>query len=151
MRPINRVDPVGPVHAYKTYSVSSPLATHWRPATCAEVGCEPHINGWVTRLPVDSDGSRFLRRVCDGDIDGVKRAFREAVEDGWVVYTFPAGQACFKAAQHRVPVGRPELYAVRGGDWRGTTGLIRQHTRAVDWVEDFALNQQRIADEQARG
>lgn len=151
MRPINRVDPIGPVTAYKTYSIASPISTHWRPATCEEAGCGPYFNGWVTRLPVDSDESRFVRRACAGGVDGRKRAFREAVEGGWVVFAFPVGQPCFKAASHRVPVGRPELFAVRGGDWRGSTGVIRKHTRAQDWVEDFALNQQRIVDERGRG
>lgn len=67
---------------------------------------------------------------------------------------FEPGQPCFRAAAHRVRVDRQEIYVVRGGDWRAnpTSDLRRdlssghRHTRAIDWVEDCAEHQQRIAD-----
>jgi hypothetical protein len=152
MRPVNRIQPVGPVQAYKTYSVASPVETHWRPATCAEVDCPAHLNGWATTLMRGSDDERFLRRVCRGEADGYRRNFTEhAQPDGFVQFIFSAGQTCFAIRKHRAPLGRPEIYVVRGGDWRGSTGVIRRHTRPEFWVEDFGEHQQRISDAQAKG
>lgn len=36
---MNRIPPQLPAHAMRTYAVDAPLSTHWRPATCDEVGC----------------------------------------------------------------------------------------------------------------
>lgn len=69
---------------------------------------------------------------------------------GMTLFAFDAGQKCFE--KHHVPVGRPELFVVRGGDWRGNPrGERRRHTRPEFWVEDFALHQQAIADARNKG
>jgi hypothetical protein len=45
-----------------------------------------------------------------------------------------------------VPLERPELYVVRGGDWRGNPrGEVRRHSGPDSWVNDFAEHQDRIA------
>lgn len=144
----NRIEPVGPMQAYRTYDISAPLATHYRKATCQEVDCPAYANGWDTRLdPNDSEQRKGLDyiRLHSGRhyIDMTKPA------DAVVTLRFPPGQQCFRP--HRVPLEREAVYRVRGGDWRGSTGLIVAHKRPADWVEDFALHQQGIADRIERG
>jgi len=146
MRPVNRIQPVGPVQAYKTYSVASPVETHWRPATCAEVGCEHYQYGWATAVMPDSQDEHTLRT------SGRHWTGWEATPDGFRRYMFPPGQPCFRASAHRVLLDRQELFIVAGGDWRGNpTGQVRQHTRPEDWVDDFGTHQQHIADLLQRG
>lgn len=149
MRPMFRPEPALPVGAMQTYVIDRPLETHWRPASCAEVDCAPHRNGWRTvvdeRTDLGQAQAYYIRRQSG-------RGYREERnEAGATVFTFSPGQTCFKADQHRLPLGRPEIYLVRGGDWRGSTGLIRRHTRAADWVDDFAEHQNRIATAHNRG
>lgn len=70
------------------------------------------------------------------------------------LFSFEAGQEPFSGPQHEhtVPIGRPELFIVRGGDWRGNpTGEHRQHTRPEDWVDDFANNQLSVAQQIQKG
>ena len=37
-----------PAQNYKTWEVIYPHASHYRPATCAEVDCSHYLNGWQT-------------------------------------------------------------------------------------------------------
>lgn len=146
MRPVNRPSAQLPVQAMKTYEIIAPISTHWRSATCVEVDCEPHQNGWATTVTVDSDDESILRKAAAGQIDGIERRFIKGQADlaGFVQYVFPAGQPCFKAATHRVPLEREPLHVVRGGDWRANTGTMRQHVRGEDWVDDFATHQDNL-------
>lgn len=146
MQQINRIMPLHPVTAYKTYAISFPKQTHTRPATCEEVGCEQWQYGWRTRLPLDSDLAVYLAAGTHG------RRFQE-IPTGTAEreFIFPPGQKCFRSTQHRIKLDRPGIYIVRGGDWRGATTEPRRHTRPEFWVEDFALNQQAIADAHKRG
>jgi hypothetical protein len=50
-------------------------------------------------------------------------------------------------------VGRPELFIVRGGDYRGNPlgTPTRVHARPEDWVEDFSTHTQAIADRLEKG
>jgi hypothetical protein len=141
---LNRIPPQMPVGAYKTYSVRAPLETHWRPATCEEADCPNYLNGWKTILPADSDLVEVARHSG--------RQFTETrTEGGLVEFTFEAGQPCFQTSNHRLPNDRPQLYSVRGGDWRGNLGVIRRHTRGADWVDDFANHQDQLADRLKEG
>jgi hypothetical protein len=142
VRPLNRIEPAAPASAYQTFRIVSPPDRSVRTA-CEDAGCLAYRNGWETRVDESTDlgkAQAVYIRTQSG------RTFREMRSGGLTVFRFPGGQRCF--AEHRT---RPEIYAVRGGDWRQDRGLIRQHTRAADWVEDFALNQQRLADQQRRG
>jgi hypothetical protein len=153
MREPFRIEPMGPPQAYKTYTVRSPLATHYRPATCAEVDCPNHQHGWQTivdeRTTLGMQQAAWIRQECRTEQAalafgaGGRRRYVETRDDALTVFTFGPGQTCF--AQHQVPLGRPEFYLVRAGDWRGNGGLIRRHQRAADWVEDCAEHQDRIA------
>lgn len=144
-----RIAPNLPVGAVKTYGIRAPLQTHWRPATCAEVECLAYQRGWRTTVDVRSElGARqaYYIRMHSG------RSFEvsEVNELGMVTFTFPAGQKCFQ--EHRVPLERPQIFVVRGGDWRGNPrGEFRRHVRAADWVDDFAEHQDKLADRFTQG
>ncbi len=134
MRPLTRIPPKMPAAMYKTYSILAPLQTHFRPATCNEVSCRPHERGWMS--PIDektADGQKhafYIRKVA-------KRRYTERRDAGGLtVFEFPPGQQCF--GKHVVPLERPELFVVRGGDWRGNPrGTEQKHSRPQDWVDDF--------------
>lgn len=132
---------MGP-ESYKTYSITAPLATHFRPATCEEVGCPDHAKGW--RVRVEGLSPEFLHAA---KTSGRKYAeLPVAAGETWLV--FEAGQSCFRASLHRAPVGRPELFIVRDGDQRGNPRgtKARLHQRPELWQEDFAEHQQGLAD-----
>lgn len=140
MIPSNRIQPVGPVQAYRTFSVTAPLRTHFRPATCEEIDCPAFLKGWVTRA--NPEQAEYIRR----------RSGRKYEEREPGVFVFNSGQMCFSAAQHRVRIERPEIYVVRDGDWRGNpTGRTRTHQRSVFWVEEFAEHQDLLKTMQERG
>lgn len=149
-RQINRVTPVGPVQAYQSYQVATPVRTHFRQATCAEVECAHWRDGWRMELDPNTElGRRQLAyiRMKSG------RAYTDitTLDSPTVTLLFPPGQRCF--GQHRLPIlGREPLVRVRGGDWRGNpTGMVRRHVRAADWVEDFAEHQLKIIEQRKRG
>jgi hypothetical protein len=140
MQKINRATPVGPASAYKTYAIAMPSPTHFRPATCAEVQCGPHVYGWISRFdvadPEDAKRATYIRMKSG-------RRFTVTETGTLVEFLFPAGQECF--AEHRVPNGRPELYVVRDGDHRGNprgTAAVRHN--ADTWQDDFASHLDRI-------
>lgn len=143
----SRPEPLMDASAYKTYEMRSPLATHFRPATCAEVQCQHYLNGWQVHL------EKLTPDLQDAARTSGRRYREEHVAEGHTYLVFEAGQACFKASQHRAPVGRPPLYIVRDGDFRGNPRgtKARLHQRPQDWVEDFATHQQAIADEIKKG
>jgi hypothetical protein len=149
-RPLTRITPAAPSAAFKTYQIAAPVSSHWRSASCAEVDCPAHQYGWSTTVDTATDlgqGQAYYIRRESG------RSYREEqVGPGMVRFTFGPGQRCFRADTHRVRTGRPEIFAVRGGDWRGNpTGDKRQHQSPDDWLDDFATHQQYITDRRERG
>lgn len=127
-----RVEPQMPASAYTTYSVRSPIATHWRKASCAEVGCQAYEKGW--RVRKETLTPELLHTATKSG-----RKFTElSAAAGETYLVYEAGQECFATATHRAPVGRPEMYVVRNGDWRGNPrGERRVHTKAEHWIEDL--------------
>jgi len=141
-----RLEPNMPVGAYQTFQIASPIETHWRSATCEESGCEQYANGWRVRV----EGLR------PEDLHAIRtsgRRFRPVdVAEGETWLVFEPGQPCFKAATHKVPLGRPELFVVRDGDWRGNpTRQSYQHSSADAWVDHFATHQDKLAETIERG
>lgn len=132
---------------YTTYGISAPLATHWRPATCAQVGCLNYENGW--RIRVEGLSAELLHAAKTSGRKFIEQ--RVAADQTWLV--FEAGQPCFQAAQHKLAVGKPELYIVRGGDWRGNPRGIpaRLHQRPEDWVEDLHEHTDKLANARKEG
>ena len=147
MRQPYRIAPLLPAAAMKTYEVALPRRSHWRPATCQEVGCQHYQHGWATTVLPESGDEAAIRA------SGRAWARRERVEGGFVRYVFAPGTICFAAGRHVLPLERPAIYRVRGGDWRGNPRGIptRTHVRAGDFVEDWALHQQELADGLAQG
>ncbi len=145
--PINRIVPELGAEVFKTYELAAPVATHWRPATCAEADCAAYLRGWATAVPADSSQAYYIRA------DSGRRFTETYPGPGQVRFEFEAGQACFKSDTHQVPLEREPLYLVRGGDWRGDPlGLgTTRHARPADWVDDFGTHQERIADTRERG
>ncbi|MGE5828654.1 MAG: hypothetical protein ACM30G_09870 [Micromonosporaceae bacterium] len=134
-----RPHPVGPVHAYKTYQIVSPVSTHYRDGDCDEAGCLAQAHGWRT---VVDETTELGRRQAHYIRTASGRRFTE--ERGpLTTFTFEPGQRCF--ATHKVPLERPELYVVRAGDHRGNpTGEVRRHS-PDSWVNDFGEHQDKLA------
>ncbi|MEU2510569.1 hypothetical protein [Streptomyces syringium] len=130
--------------AYQTYSIAQPRDTLVR-AACEQVGCAAWRHGWQSAVDeateLGAQQATYIRQRSG-------RTFREQrTGAGLTVFTFDSGQRCF--AEHRT---RPEIYAVRDGDWRGNpTGRTRLHTKAADWVEDFGEHQLQLVDQQKKG
>ena len=85
---------------------------------------------------------------------GSGRKFTEQrLPTGVTAFSFEAGQRCFRAADHKLRLEeKPEIFIARGGDWRGNpTGERRVHANGADWQEDFAINQDKVAERVARG
>ncbi|NUS26931.1 MAG: hypothetical protein HOV92_22265 [Streptomyces sp.] len=144
---VSRIQPLMGAAAYKTYEVRSPLSTHFRPASCAEVDCPHYLNGWRTRI--ETLTPELLRAARNSG----RHYTVQQIAAGESYLVFQAGQTCFAGAAHRMPIGRPPLYVVRDGDWRGNPRgtKARLHQRPDYWVEDFAEHQQKLADEIEKG
>ncbi|GHH30265.1 hypothetical protein Srubr_02810 [Streptomyces rubradiris] len=136
-----------PPEAYRTFAIVSPVETHMRRATCEEVGCEHYLNGW--RVRVENLTPQMLHAARTSGRKYVEHRIAEG--ETWLVYE--AGQPCFKATEHRAPIGRPPLYLVRDGDYRGNPRgtKARLYQRPDQWVDDFATHQQNLADEIRKG
>jgi hypothetical protein len=146
-RPVTIFTPKGPPAAYKTYQVTAPLSTHWRPATCEEVGCRAYANGWVTTVPANSELEHTLRS------SGRRWSATWRNPEGTVSYQFPPGTRCFAASGHRVRVREESIYLVRDGDIRGNPRGTRprRHVNVGNFLDDWANHQDKIADELRRG
>lgn len=148
-----RLPPRLPVTAVQTYQVSSPLSSHWRPATCEEVDCPQWRSGW--RIRTDDLTPQQLQAARDP-----KRKFTAldvSATEHWLV--FEPGQPCFLVwpgtgplldRHHRVQV-RPELYVIRDGDWRGNPTGRRHVLGAQAWLDDFGEHQETLADRLKEG
>jgi hypothetical protein len=113
-RTLNRVMPKIPVTAMRTFGIVAPVSTHFRPATCEDIGCLAYHHGWT----LDTAGLP-AELVHDAKTSGRSYTTTRAEDTGAEVLVFAAGQPCFKAAAHRVRVDRPEIFVSRNGDWRG--------------------------------
>jgi hypothetical protein len=145
---LNRIQPQGPVNAYKTYEIARPMATHWRKATCAEVECSAHVNGWQTFVDESTDQGQaqayYIRRESG-------RGFTETFnEHGITEFTFGAGQTCFSSGDdgHRLPLDREAFFMVQRGDWRKRIGDRFTHGSPDSWVNDFGEHQDQLARRQ---
>jgi hypothetical protein len=134
--------------AYKTYAIARPKDTHWRPASCEEVSCGLLERGFKTVVDESTQlGQRqahYVRRESGRKFTESRR------EDGLTEFVFASGQPCFK--EHKLPLDRQELFYVRRGDARGNpTGQVVRHSRPEDWIEDMAINQDRLRSAIERG
>lgn len=134
-----------PVTAVQTYQVLAPLATHFRKATCAEADCPHYLNGWRSVLPSGDPRCDYIRHASG------RRFTEQRLEGGLTEFTFPAGQQCFAAADHRIRLEREERFLIRSGDHRGNPDGRVAEVGCASWVDDFGEHQERIADLAERG
>jgi len=136
--------PQGQVGDYKTYQIQQPRTEKTRIASCEAAGCPNWEFGWRTVVPLNSPQADYIRKES-----GRKLTEEPDMSSGMTCFTFYPGQQCF--AEHHVP-DRPQLFAVRDGDWRGNpTGRRRMHSNGKFWVEDFAEHQARLAEQIEKG
>lgn len=152
MKPsLNRITPRLGAENYQTFQISAPLNTHFRVVPCDGLPgrCDASERGWKMVLDLNSElGQRQARYIKYQS--GRKYEIAEQ-RDGMVTLVFSGGQPCF--ATHRVRIDRPEIFAVKPGDFRGnpTRGVTRVHKKPEFWVEEFAENQDRIRSIQEKG
>jgi hypothetical protein len=143
---LNRIPPrLGP-EVYQTYAIKAPLRTHWRPANCEEYECDEFLYGFV--LTVDEATELGQQQAYYVRHDKTRRMHEQRVEAFVTKFIYGPGNKCFNFGEHRVPIGRPPRLLVSDGDWRWDgmpNRRIRVHSRAEDWVEDFATNQLGLA------
>lgn len=129
--------------AFQTYQILAPRDTLIK-AACSDVDCPNWKHGWRTLIDESTDlGSvqaHYIRTAA-------RRTYRESRTDaGLTVFTFEAGQRCF--TEHRT---RPEMFLVHGGNAEINTGLIREHTRPSDWVDDCMEHTDRVVTQRQQG
>lgn len=132
-RPLNRPTPSLPASDMISHHIVAPLSSHWRKATCEEIGCLQFHNGWAIPLAGKDDGDLWQlqhcgRRYVEGELEGFGRA-----------YFYEAGQPCFLASTHVKRIERPELFVVRDGDWRTALrdGNPRVFSGADAWADHY--------------
>lgn len=145
---VQRIEPLMPASAYKTYGMSMPLRTHWRAATCEEVGCQAFSSGWVSTFDLGTELGAKQYAYCRQDKTRSFSAQRAGTTLIKLVYG--PGNRCFQAGDHRLPLERPGRFYVADGDFRAKT-VARVHASAENWVEDFSEHQDRINTEIQRG
>lgn len=142
MREPNRISPALPARAMQTFQVTAPVSTHTRAATCEEVECGAYLRGWRMKIDLNTDlGQRQAQYIKHHAGRSYKKI---GAQDGLVELEFAANQPCFQ--EHRARIDRPEIYRVKGGDYRGNPlkTLTRVHKKPEFWVEEFAENQDRL-------
>lgn len=142
---LNRFPDLLPVTAMKTYQVLAPAKTHFRPATCEEAQCPHYLHGWRSVLPSGDPRCDYIRSVSG------RRFTERQMEGGLTEFTFPAGQQCFAAADHRIRLDREERFVIRGGDHRGNPDGRVTEVSVTSWTDDFGEHQDRLAEQERRG
>jgi hypothetical protein len=147
---VSRIAPLAGPAAYKTYSMTMPARTHWRPATCEEVLCMAFLNGFATTVDTSTELGRKQYHFITRDRERSPKA--EKAGETLVTFTFPPGTPCFARRDHKVALERPAHFLVTGGDFRGNpTGMRRRHANGAEWAEDCAEHLDRVNTERNRG
>jgi hypothetical protein len=139
-----RLLPALPAAEMQTYNITS----RPRPATCEEVDCRHYREGWATVADEATDLGRRQAVYIRGD--RTRKHSESRTEAGLTRFDFEPGQKCF--GSHTLPWEGREAFIRRGGDFRGNPrGDVLHHRSAADWLEDFALHQQSVAEAVKRG
>lgn len=135
---------------YRQFHILAPVATHWRPATCAEVECAKHVNGFELTFDESDDrpgGGREAAAYFRSKYRGLAGFTEWRRPDQATVFRLPPGlkPPGFEHDEHRIRIERPEAFV----ESDTTTGrILRVHDGAedgaVNWVEDFATNQELV-------
>lgn len=148
-RPVNRITPAMPASMMQTFQVVAPKSTHTKPATCEDVECAQYARGWRMRIDL---GTELGQKQAYYIKHHAGRKYKiVGQQDGLVDLEFAPNQDCFQ--EHRVRIERPEIFRVKGGDYRGNPlrTPVRTHKKAEFWVEEFAENQDRLKTHMERG
>lgn len=135
-RPIVRAEPRMATHQYKTFAVRSPISTHYRRATCAEIECPDYLNGWYLKIDGTPEDLLYIAKNS-----GRKYVVGEVMLDNGDIFQaliFEAGQGCFRESTHVISLERPEFFFAGRGDHRSfSTRKAQQYDRPDQFVEDF--------------
>jgi hypothetical protein len=132
----------------KNYVILAPVATHWRPATCEEVACNRFTHGfdvWCDESDDSPAGGAARARYLRSGVHGRRFEEYRAPGQSMVVFKFPPGQVAFgdEHQNHRIRIERPEIFTVRD-PVRGDLVHDGAEGGAVNWVDDFATNQDQV-------
>ena len=84
----------------------SPIPSHWRAATCAELECEPWRNGWKTIVSAGSIQEDYIKHHSGRRFEIVR-----SLDSATVSFYFPPGQVCFGGHEgHVVKLERDPLF-----------------------------------------
>jgi hypothetical protein len=135
-----------PPSAYQSYVLDRPRTSRfWVKATCQEVSCPDWMYGWRVDVAVLSEANW-------ADIRAARYSYELLdIVDGYKQLVFEAGQPCFRASTHERWTMAEPLYLVKPGRGGVYLGRGRQHTRGIDWVEDFAEHTDKVVSRVARG
>lgn len=133
--------PIRP-EAFTTFGMRAPVATHFIELPCKVAQCRRYLHGWTTTLdPKREEHLVFIQHIVGGR-SGRRWSHGENTPEGYLTFVFPPGQPCFKNSHHRRDEDVPELYVVRGGDFRTPIRAREFKQMAFDnWVEAFDRNQ----------
>lgn len=146
-----RLTPAMPTQNYQTFAVRSPINTHYRRATCAEIDCPDYLNGWYLKIDgtpqelihiATHSGRRY--RVGEVLLEGQTEAFRALI--------FEAGQPCFREETHVTSLERPEFFYIGRGDFRSfSTRRAQQVGKPDEFVDRFATHLDKLKTKLERG
>lgn len=140
--------PSGPPQWFQTYRVTAPTSTHWRKASCEEVGCTAFLKGWKTEIYVGTDlGQRQFNYITK---ESRRRFKMTKTGPDTFDFVFEPGQPCFGRDKHKVRLDRPEHYSLILGDWRQFEG-VTTFKNSDDWVSHFAEHQGHLNDRRQQG
>ena len=134
-----------PAQAYQTFQIYSPIETHFRKATCEEIGCNEYLNGWALQIEQLSEEDYYLATHAG------KRYRKANFGPGINFLMFESGQPCFDAASHKIKIERPEYFFNGRGDRRMFTRHGAQQMRANDWMDKLMTDVDRLLTEKAKG
>lgn len=156
----NRPVPRLATQAYKTYRIMSPLSTHYRPATCAEVECKAYTEGWTYKkadlderlLYLVTHAGKHYREMWSDPIllDAEGKPYHPS-PGGALYLVFAPGQSCFQAPTHRVSLERPAFFVAGRGDYRSFSLRRAEKLSADNWVDSFANHQDHLKTFVERG
>lgn len=140
----NRPVPQMPTQSYKTFAIKSPLTTHYRRATCAEIDCPDYLNGWYLKIEGTPEDLLYTARNA-GRKYTVGEVMLEENGEVFKALIFEAGQACFRESTHVKSLERPEFFFAGRGDYRSFSHRkAHQYDRPDQFVDDFEDHLARI-------
>tara|TARA_Y100000310_G_C20069525_1_gene528698 strand:+ start:38 stop:445 length:408 start_codon:yes stop_codon:yes gene_type:complete len=108
------------------------LRGYWKPATCREMRCHEHENGWISTVP--RANLPMLTAIYEMRAKGTWEFTEERLDGGLIRFTFPPGLTCFRhldGTGHMVPIERDPRFLHR------PSGRPGQPVRQYDYNQFF--------------